>query len=327
MNWLEKYRPVSIDDYIGIKSNVKVMLRFLEQWQDGMRSEGYLILAGVAGVGKTTFAHAAANELGLTIMEVNASDARRKADLAKVGDLAALKSYDNDGRILLLDEADGIHDWATVRQILFNPQLPIIITANTLSKIPYDIRKEGTVFNLNHPPEHQRRVLIDRICDGESLDFDEHERAIIAENATSWRSVINMLSTMQGGNVDADTLVRINEGGDEVVRILTGDRILKPKVSTGKIMRWGAHNMADPRAIQYALMFQEAKKTTGMVGAISNTLILTLRAKGNIEAPPFYDRVKKPKAKASEAKPAQGMTNVKKVEKPAENNTFGGFFS
>lgn len=327
MNWLEKYRPGSLDDYIGIKSNVKVMLRFLEQWQDGMRDEGFLILAGVAGVGKTTFAHAAANELGMTIMEVNASDARRKKDLAKVGDLAALQSYDDDGRILLLDEADGIHDWATIRLILFNPQLPIIITANTLSKIPYDIRKEGTVFNLQHPPEHQRRVLIDRICDGESLDFSEQERAVIAQNATSWRSVINMLSTMRGGNVDAESLVRINEGGDEVVRILSGERILKPKVTTGKIMRWGAHNMANPDAIQYALMFQEAKKTTGMVGPISNTLVMTLRAKGNIEAPPFYERVKKSKKAPSKEKPAQGMPTIKKVEKSANNNTFGGFFS
>lgn len=327
MNWLEKYRPVSIDDYIGIKSNTKVMLRFLEQWQDGIRNEGYLILAGVAGVGKTTFAHAAANELGMTIMEVNASDARRKKDLAKVGDLAALQSYDDDGRILLLDEADGIHDWATIRQILFNPQLPIVITANTLSKIPYDIRKEGTVFNLQHPPEHQRLVLINRICDSESLAFNESERNIIAKHSTSWRSVINMLSTMQGGNVDADSLVRINEGGDEVVRILTGERILKPKVTTGKIMRWAAHNMGNPDAIQYALMFQEAKKTTGMVGVISNSLIMTLRAKGNIEAPPFYDRVKKPKSKDKEVKSAQGMATIKKVEKPANNNTFGGFFS
>lgn len=326
MNWLEKYRPVSINDYIGIRSNTKVMLRFLEQWMDGMRDEGFLILAGIAGVGKTTFAHAAAFELGLTIMEVNASDARRKKDLAKVGDMAALKSYDDDGRVLLLDEADGIHDWSSIEQMLFNPQLPIIITANNLSKIPYRIRKEGTIFNIGHPQEHQRRVLIDRICEGENLDFDEEARSLIAQMSTSWRSVINMLSSMRGGDVNADNLVRISEGGDDVLRILQGERVLKPSCTTGKIMRWGAHNGADPLSIQYALMFQEAKKTTGMVGAISNSLIMTLRAKGNIEAPPFFERVKKAKPKV-EKKPAQGMNEVKKDTKSSNNNTFGGFFS
>jgi len=226
----------------------------------------------------------------------------------------------------LLDEADGIHDWATVRLIIFNPQLPIIITANTLSKIPYDIRKEGTVFNLQHPPEHQRRVLIDRICDGEQLNFTEQERVIIAQNATSWRSVINMLSTMKGGHVDAETLVRINEGGDEVVRILKGERIIKPTVTAGKVMRWGAHNMADPLAIQHALHFQEAKKTTGMVGQICTSLIMTLRVAGNIEAPPFYDRTKKAKPKSIE-KSAPVTATIKKVKESPNNNTFGGFFT
>jgi len=327
MNWLEQYRPVGIDDYIGIKSNIKVMLRFIEQWQDGMRNDGFLILAGVGGTGKTTFAHAAANELGMTIMEVNASDARRKADLQKVIDLAALKSYDDDGRILLLDEADGISDWSAVRLMLFNPQLPIIITANNLSKIPYDIRKEATIFNLQHPPEHQRRVLIDRICEGEGLDLDEDIRVLIAEVSTSWRSVINMLFTMRDGSANKEHLVRIDEGGDEVVRILSGERIMNPKVSTGKIMRWAAHNGGDPLTIQYALHFQEAKKTTGLVGNISESLIMSLRASSkNIEAPPFYERVKKPKPKAEV--PKQGMPDtIKKDTKQANNNTFGGFFS
>lgn len=328
MNWLEKYRPVSLDEYIGIKSNIKVMLRFIEQWQDGYRSDGFLILHGIAGVGKTTFVHAAANEVGLTIMEINASDSRRKSDLQRIGDMAALHSYDDDGRLLLLDEADGISDWSAIKPILMNPMSPIILTANDLSKIPYEIRKQATIFNLTHPQEHQRRVLIERICEGESLTLDEESRSLIAQNSTSWRSVINMLSTMKDGQVDAEHLVRINEGGDEVVRILKGERILNPSCSTGKIMRWAAHNGGDAKTIQYALHFQEAKKTTGLVGSISESLIMTLRVESsNIEAPPFYERVKKHQPKKNQSPKKEMPDIIKKDEPQANNNSFGGFFS
>ena len=321
--WLEKYRPASLDDYIGRRADIRVMERFIEGWMERTRMEGFLILSGVAGIGKTTFAHAVANDQGLTIMEVNASDSRRKADLEAIVGAAQLKSYDDDGRMLLLDEVDGVQRWEPIKPLLERPTLPIIMTCNDISKLPYDIKQMGTTFALQHPPKHQRRMLVDRICDGEGLEHESHVRDAIAEQCNSWRSVINTLQTTPVGQeptiiVDAIAV----PGQDEVRRILQGERLVKHSASTGKIMRWAAWNMADPHTIQMCLHLQETKKFTPGVGAISDTLIHTLRVKGQIDAPQWRARVKK---KTSKPDP------VKKVETKAKSKPkdtgFGGFFS
>lgn len=320
--WLEKYRPVTLDDYIGQRSRIRVMESFIDGWITGSRREGFLLLTGPAGTGKTTFAHAVVNDLGLTIMEINASDSRKKADLDQVVGISQLHSYDNDGRLLLLDEADGIQRWAPLKELLSSPPLPIVITANDPSKIPYDIRQMATEFILSHPPEHQRRMLVDRICEGEDLEHSESVKTIIARDCGSWRSVINTLLTTPVGENPVIEQEGLPVYGNEVRRILQGEKIHKPKVSTGQIMRWGNWNMADPTTIQTALHFQEAKKTAGGVGKITDTLIHTLRVKGQIDAPEWRPQPKKEKAQKMPEKVKTVAATPKK-----QDNGFGGFFS
>lgn len=322
--WLEKYRPVTLDDYIGQRQQIRIMERFVEGWVTGERREGFLILSGTAGVGKTTFAHAVVNDIGLTIMEVNASDSRKKADLQKVVGASFLSSYDNDGRLLLLDEADGIQQkgWDPLKALLTNPPLPIIITANDVSKIPYEIRNMGTSFVLQHPPEHQRRELVERICKGESLDHSDLVKNIIAKQCNSWRSVINTLQTTPVGSNPVIITDRLAiKGADEVRRILRGENIMNPKCSTGQIMRWGAWNMADANTIQMSLVFQETKKFTSGVGKISDTLIRTLRVNGQIDAPEWRPRIPK-----KEKKKPEKVKTVEADPKHVHDTGFGGFF-
>jgi len=321
-SWLEKHRPVTLDDYIGVKSQIKVMERFIDGWLTGERREGFLILVGPAGVGKTTFAHAVANDIGITMMEVNASDTRRKADLDRVCAMSHLTSYDDDGRLLLLDEADGIQRWDPLKPLLQKPSLPIIITANDVSRIPYDLRQLGTVFFLRHPPQHQRKRLIDRICEAEDLDHTERVKDIIAEQCRSWRSVINTLQTTPIGEDPVIVENQTDIVGVAAVRLILQGHIPDGKnASAAQVLRWGAWNMADPDTIQTCLMLQEAKKTASGVGVICDRLAFTLRVKGDIDAPEWRPR----QPKKEEKKPTR--VNTERVQ--SENKTaagFGGFF-
>ena len=321
--WLEKYRPVTLDDYIGQRSRIRVMERFVDGWVTGERREGFLLLSGPAGVGKTTFAHAVVNDIGLTIMEVNASDSRRKADLEGIVGMSLLQSYDNDGRLLLLDEADGIRQWEPLKELLTNPPLPIIITANDTSKIPYNIREMATEFILQHPPEHQRRELVDRVCELEGLEHSDIVRDIIAKKCASWRSVIGALQTTPVGEypVIMECSSMVPSGmGSEIRRILQGEKI-KTRVNTGQILRWGSWNMANADTIQVALHLQERKKTAAGVGRVCDTLVCTLRVKGQIDAPEWRPPPEK-KIKKNPEK-VKTVASTPKIQ----DTGFGGFFS
>ena len=71
--WVEKYRPKKI---AGIVGNEEAKLAFVD-WLKGKHwKKKATLLYGPPGVGKSALVYAAANELNLKIIEMNASDIR-----------------------------------------------------------------------------------------------------------------------------------------------------------------------------------------------------------------------------------------------------------
>ena len=133
--WVDKYKPTTTKGIIGQqtdKSNMKKLQNWLKNWpknnnnisgkrpsapppfaranDDGGWAKAVL-LSGPPGVGKTTTSYLVAKELGLDIMELNASDTRSKKMLgACLGDaLNNLSlSKESKNRVLLMDEVDGM---------------------------------------------------------------------------------------------------------------------------------------------------------------------------------------------------------------------------
>ena len=133
--WVDKYKPTTTKGIIGQqtdKSNMKKLQNWLKNWpknnsnvagkrpsapppfaranDDGGWAKAVL-MSGPPGVGKTTTSYLVAKELGLDIMELNASDTRSKKMLgACLGDaLNNLSlSKESKNRVLLMDEVDGM---------------------------------------------------------------------------------------------------------------------------------------------------------------------------------------------------------------------------
>ena len=76
--WVEQYRPKSIDECILPDSTKDVFRGFLEQGEIPN-----LLLAGTAGVGKTTVAKALCTELGSDYLVINGSDEGRFLDTVR----------------------------------------------------------------------------------------------------------------------------------------------------------------------------------------------------------------------------------------------------
>ena len=69
--WVEKYRPQTLEGYVGNEVIKNKVLDYLNQG-----SIQNLLLHGVAGTGKTTLAKLIANNLNCDLLYINASDER-----------------------------------------------------------------------------------------------------------------------------------------------------------------------------------------------------------------------------------------------------------
>nr|CAD7453506.1 unnamed protein product [Timema tahoe] len=167
--WVDRYKPTSTKQIIGQqgdRSNVKKLTRWLSNWHANHSGKKKLarpspwskddsgaffkaaLLSGPPGIGKTTSAHLVCKELGLDIVEFNASDTRSKRLLHEdVSELLRNKSlfgYFKDGsggkptakHVLLMDEVDGMagnEDRGGMQeliQLIKNSQIPVICMCN-----------------------------------------------------------------------------------------------------------------------------------------------------------------------------------------------------
>jgi len=121
-DWTEKYRPKSLDEICGNERAITTIKNWAYKWKEGkIPKHRAIILVGKPGIGKTTTAHALANDLGWLAIELNASDARNAAMIKRVATYGAVnETFDDFGRfipskkggrkLIILDEADNLYE-------------------------------------------------------------------------------------------------------------------------------------------------------------------------------------------------------------------------
>ena len=122
-DWTEKYRPKSLDEIIGNERAITALRNWAHTWNVKGKTPGKraVILSGKAGTGKTSSALALANDLGWTVLELNASDARNATIIRRIATSGAIhETFDDQGRfipinrggrkLIILDEADNLYE-------------------------------------------------------------------------------------------------------------------------------------------------------------------------------------------------------------------------
>lgn len=192
--WTIKHLPSSSQFIIGRDEELKEVKDFLDNFPQKKRS---LLLYGPCGSGKTSFVHAIAKERNFELLELNASDARNKDQiLEKIKPAIEQRSFFYDGKIILVDEIDGLSGHkdrggaVTLASLIKSSPVPIILTAN-------DIESD----KLKPVLKESKSILFDRLSS--SSVFQILQAIAKKENITVQDSVLRALSIQSDGDVRA----------------------------------------------------------------------------------------------------------------------------
>ncbi|GAA0527161.1 replication factor C large subunit [Halorubrum aquaticum] len=210
-DWTERYRPSTLSEVRGNDKARDAFAEWARSWDDHREA---VILHGSPGVGKTSAAHALANDMGWETVELNASDQRtadvierfagRAARNATLGGSAAgggATGGDTASRqLVILDEADNIHGnydrggASAITKLVKESGQPIVLIANEFYDISRGLRNACRDVEFRDVSARSIVPVLRDVCRKEGIEFESDALQRIAErNRGDLRGAINDL--------------------------------------------------------------------------------------------------------------------------------------
>jgi replication factor C small subunit len=205
--WVEKYRPTTLEEYVGNEIIKDKIADYLKQG-----SIQNLLFHGVAGTGKTTLAKLIAKNLNCDLLYINASDERGIDTIRdKIIPFASSMSF-NDVKIVILDEADYItpQAQATLRNTIesCSKTTRFIFTCNYLERIISPLQSRCQTFEITPPSKEVVTDLTCRIMVDEDVKINSE--AVISVIDTHYPDIRKIVNTIQGSIVDGELKIDNN---------------------------------------------------------------------------------------------------------------------
>ena len=197
-DWTERYRPTTLSE---VRGNDKARDAF-EEWAQTWDDHGQaVILYGSPGVGKTSAAHALANDMGWETVELNASDQRtadvierfagraaNNATLAGSAGGGGASGGDTDSRqLVILDEADNIHGTydrggaSAITKLVNESGQPIVLIANEFYEMSRGLRNACEDIEFRDVSSRSIVPVLRDICRREEIDYESDALDAIAD--------------------------------------------------------------------------------------------------------------------------------------------------
>jgi len=205
--WVEKYRPQTLEEYVGNEMIKNKIADYLKQG-----SIQNLLFHGVAGTGKTTLAKLIAKNLNCDLLYINASDERGIDTIRdKIIPFASSMSF-NDVKIVILDEADYItpQAQATLRNTIesCSKTTRFIFTCNYLERIISPLQSRCQTFEIIPPSKLNIVKHLKDIIDGENIKVNVNDLAIVVNNF--YPDIRKIINTIQGSIIDSQIKIDNN---------------------------------------------------------------------------------------------------------------------
>jgi len=192
--WVEKYRPDTLEGYVGNQSIVDKVKLYLENGD-----VPHLLLYGNAGTGKTTLAKIIANNIDCDLLYINASD-ENSVDTVR----EKIKSFSSTigfrkWKLVILDEADYMtpNGQAALRNLMetFSKTTRFILTCNYVEKIIDPIQSRCQVFAITPPTKKDVAVRVSQVLKTENVNFEMND--LVAIINSSYPDIRRILNTCQ----------------------------------------------------------------------------------------------------------------------------------
>jgi DNA polymerase III delta prime subunit len=219
-----------------------------------------LLLAGPAGIGKTTVARALCEELGCDYIVINGSDEGRFLDTVRnqAKNFASTVSLQATGKpkVIIIDEADNTtHDVQLLLRAnieAFYSNCRFIFTCNYKNKIIEPLHSRCAVIDFSIGSRDKPAIAaqffnrLRTILEEENVQYDPKVLAeLINKHFPDWRRVLNECQRHgTGGSIDTSILVQITDvDTNTLVKNLKDKRF-------GEVRKWVVNNLDnDPATI------------------------------------------------------------------------------
>lgn len=197
--WCEKYRPETLEDYVGNEELKKKIETFITT-----NDIPHVLFHGAAGGGKTSAAKLITKAIKCDTMYINASDERGIDTVRdKIRGFASTMGF-NRLKIVILDEADYLTpvSQAALRNLMetFSLSTRFILTCNYHERIIDPIVSRCQVFKIAPPSKREVAIHLAKILTKENISFDKENIALIVNS--HYPDIRAIINTAQRGCVD-----------------------------------------------------------------------------------------------------------------------------
>ena len=218
--WVEKYRPHKIEDCI-LPDSIKTTF----QEYVNRKEIPNLLLAGSAGVGKTTIAKALCDEIGCDYIIINGSDESGIDTFRnKIKNYASSMSLSGGRKVIIIDEADYLNPNSTQPALRgaieeFSVNCSFIFTCNFKNRIiePLHSRCSVVEFKIQNGQKAKMATQffkrVEWILSEEGITYDkEVVAAVVMKHFPDNRRVLNELQRYSvSGKIDKGILAAVSD--------------------------------------------------------------------------------------------------------------------
>jgi len=276
-DWTETYRPRTLSEVRGNDKARDAFEDWARSWDDHREA---VVLHGSPGVGKTSAAHALANDMDWATVELNASDQRtadvierfagRAARNATLGGSAAgggAAGGDTASRqLVIVDEADSIHGTydrggaSAITELVKESGQPIVLIANEFYEMSRGLRNATREIEFRDVSARSIVPVLRDICRKEGIEFEPDALQQIAErNRGDLRGAVNDLQAATQGRdaiavddvvtADRDKALGLFPFLDAVLKEESAEAALRSAYDVDEtpddLTRWIEHNLLD----------------------------------------------------------------------------------